>query len=44
MKKDKDKDKDDLAAVLFEGIVYACLTVATMVVMLYAFISYFWGD
>lgn len=40
----KDKDKDDLAAVLFEGIVYACLTVATMVVFLYIVIDYFWSD
>lgn len=39
----KDKD-DDLAAILFEGIVYACLSVSAMVVMLYAFITYFWGD
>ena len=41
MKEDKD---DDLAAILFEGIVYACLSVSAMVVMLYAFITYFWGD
>lgn len=36
------KDKDELAEVFFQGVVYACLTVASMIVFLYVVIDYFW--
>jgi hypothetical protein len=35
----KDKSPSELVA---EGLVYACLTVASMVVFMYAVIDYFW--